>query len=307
MSGVDFGEGDTSNRSTAQTLSKGAIQDIEALQLHMKSFIENYVIDELLLEGKFDILDEINKVEIKFGTVDKEVRSKEENQTIQLWLNKLITESEARKRLGEKPLDEESRNNTYFKLYEEPISMLKALGNVAAGDALAESETSGITKEGVNRHISIEQSKAENRGRPAAPASSGAENTSNNKSRPNNQHGTRSGPKFNNDIALNEDFLIDLTSLNLSFKDGCETNDISFDPDKCEDLSILKVKLKEELKELNVLSKIRIKELSDEGIEPKTVIRSLRWRYDDLVRSYNLKAYDLGLKTKNLNSKNKVK
>jgi len=101
--------------------------------------------------------------------------------------------------------------------------------------------------------------------------------------------------------------LIDLTSLNLSFKDGCETNDISFDPDKCEDLSILKVKLKEELKELNVLSKIRIKELSDEGIEPKTVIRSLRWRYDDLVRSYNLKAYDLGLKTKNLNSKNKVK
>ena len=169
MSGVDFGEGDTSNRSTAQTLSKGAIQDIEALQLHMKSFIENYVIDELLLEGKFDVLDESNKVEIKFGTIDKEEKSKEENQTIQLWANKLITENEARKRLGEKPLSEEERDGTYFKMYEEPLAMLKAIGNVAAGDALAESQTSGITQEGVNRHISIEKSKAETRGRPAAP------------------------------------------------------------------------------------------------------------------------------------------
>ena len=95
VSPIDMGEGDTANRSTANTLSKIAIQDVEALQATIKTFIETYVINELLLEGGYEdaLLNDERKVQIKFGTVDKEEKSKEENQAIQLWTNNLINET----------------------------------------------------------------------------------------------------------------------------------------------------------------------------------------------------------------------
>ena len=124
-----MGEGDTANRATAQTLSKGTVLDIEALQKRMKTFIEYYIFDELLREGPFDNtrLTQADRVEIKFGVIDKEERTKLENQVIQLFSNKLIDETEARKMLGLPPMDEDQRSGTYFKLYEEPLALLKAL------------------------------------------------------------------------------------------------------------------------------------------------------------------------------------
>ena len=120
VSAMDMGEGDTANRSTANTLSKIAIQDVEALQRHIKTFIETYVISELLCEGGYEdaILDSEKMVYIKFGAVDKEEKIKVENQTIQLWLNKLITENEARAKLGERPIIESDRKNLYAELHE---------------------------------------------------------------------------------------------------------------------------------------------------------------------------------------------
>ncbi len=120
VSAMDMGEGDTANRSTANTLSKIAIQDVEALQRHIKTFIETYVISELLCEGGYEdaILDSERMVYIKFGAVDKEEKIKVENQTIQLWLNKLITENEARAKLGERPIIESDRKNLYTELHE---------------------------------------------------------------------------------------------------------------------------------------------------------------------------------------------
>lgn len=167
---IDMGEGDSANRSTASTLSKNAIQDVEALQQNIKVFIDTYVITELLLEGGFDevVLNPDQRVEIKFGTVDKEVKAKLENQTIQLWLNKLISEDEARKRLGEKPFEGEEKGNNYFDLYEKPLAMLKILG--------------GIPEEENNAN----------------------ENVSNNIARPANQHGQRSAPKLTNDSVLED-------------------------------------------------------------------------------------------------------
>ena len=165
-----MGEGDSANRSTASTLSKNAIQDVEALQQNIKVFIDTYVITELLLEGGFDevVLNPDQRVEIKFGTVDKEVKAKLENQTIQLWLNKLISEDEARKRLGEKPFEGEEKGNNYFDLYEKPLAMLKILG--------------GIPEEENNAN----------------------ENVSNNIARPANQHGQRNAPKLTNDSVLED-------------------------------------------------------------------------------------------------------
>ena len=166
VSAIDMGEGDSANRSTANTLSKIAIQDVEALQKAIKTFIETYVISELLLEGGYDrsVFEDDYKVEIKFGSVDKEEKSKEENQTIQLWLNKLISQKEARKRLGEKPVGEEFKEDSYYKLYEEKLALLKL----------------GVAQDMKNA----------------------AKETSNNRAMPENQHGKRLAPKFNQDIEL---------------------------------------------------------------------------------------------------------
>ena len=56
---------------------------------------------------------------------------------------KLISENEARKRLGMPPdLDKE---DTYYKLYEEPLALLKVMtASAAASEALGKSENSLI-------------------------------------------------------------------------------------------------------------------------------------------------------------------
>ena len=204
---MDMGEADSANRSTANTLSKIAIQSIEALQRYIKVFIETYVISELLLEGGYGeaLINPEKMVSIKFGSVDKEEKSKEENQTIQLWLNNLISEKEARKRLGEQPVSEEIRDGTNYKLYQEPLALLKGMGPFsAASEALVNSPASSISEEGVAK----EEAKAEMAKKVAGAklqGNKGAENLSNNISRPENQQGVRSSPKFNSDtIALFE-------------------------------------------------------------------------------------------------------
>ena len=124
VSGVDMGEGDTANRSTANALSKAAIQDVEALQKTLKTFVEFYVFNELLLEGGYDPLEEENKVEIRFGVVDLENKTKIENQTIQLFTNNVVSQTEARVKLGLKP--EINEEESYFSLYTFPLAELKA-------------------------------------------------------------------------------------------------------------------------------------------------------------------------------------
>lgn len=183
LSSVDMGEGDTANRSTANALSQSAIQDVEALQKTMKTIIEFFIFNELLLEGGYDPLEPENKIEIKFGVVDRETRSKLENQTIQLFLNNLLSENEARQRLGYAPdVDKEDTNHYH---YTKPLAMLK-LGILGGSSATG------------------------NIGRPEVDPS-GARNTSQNISRPTNQHGTRVAPK------LSSDNLLDLISETINY------------------------------------------------------------------------------------------
>jgi len=205
MSGVDFGEGDSANKATADVLSKGAMQDIEALQKTLKYFIEFFIIREILLEGPFGFktIPDEDMVEIKFGIVDKEVQSKLENQTIQLWQNNLINEGEARKDLGRMPVEENFLETTFFKKYEEPLALLKAMmaPDSAAGNALATSPQSSITPQGVKKEAAAAKAaQSAGTGQKGRPATKSAKkNTSANAARPANQRGTRSGPKLSKD------------------------------------------------------------------------------------------------------------
>jgi len=256
MSGVDMGEGDTANRATAQTLSKGAIQDIEAMQLIMKKFIEFYMFNELILESgmNVDLMDIEDKVEIRFGTVDKEQRTKLENQAIQLFANKLLTQTEARKSLGLKPLEDNEKEDTYFELYEKPLAESKAnaLGN-------------------------------------------GQKEQSESQSTPSNQHGTRAAPKFDfkefaksneNEVSrlLKDKLLEGLREYNIFQKLDLEDKKVLF----------LMNEYKGEFEELASSFRNRLNFLESHSISEKTIFNNFYWRFEELSNKYCDIAYNCG-------------
>lgn len=210
-SALDMGEGDTSNKSTASAMSKGMLMDIEAMTKIVKTFIEFHVISELLIEGGFDPLDPEVMVYAKFGVIDKDERRADENQQIQLFHGNLRTVDEVRRALGDEPWTEEHLDRSHYKMFEEPLALLKVMGpGTAASDTLAAHPSSNITTQAVNKekvfaekqmNKQLQAKKAQ--GRPPTKSKTGsATKASAAKSRPSNQHGTRSAPKTNRDLHL---------------------------------------------------------------------------------------------------------
>lgn len=222
VSALDMGEGGTANKSTAGTLSKGLLMDIEAMTITVKEFLEFYVINELLLEGGYNPFDPEQKVSIKFGVIDKDDRRADENNQIQLFHGQLRTMQEARAALGDAPYTEEDYEDSYYKRFEEPAALLKAMQTgSAAAEALAIHGASNITTEGIKKEQAYAKKQAETAakattavavkaktsantaGRPITKTGSkSASASSKNKSAPSNQHGTRSSAKTNHDCVI---------------------------------------------------------------------------------------------------------
>ena len=68
ISAVDLGEGSTSNRSTADNMSRNLIDSVKNVQQVMESLVNQEIINELLLESTFgdEVLDAENIVKLKF-------------------------------------------------------------------------------------------------------------------------------------------------------------------------------------------------------------------------------------------------
>lgn len=210
VSSVDMGEGDSSNRSTASTMSKGLMMDVEAMTIVVKRFIEFYVITELLLEGGYNPLDTEEMVYVKFGTIDKEDRRADENQQIQMFHGNIRTMAEVRASLGDRPFTEEDFDDTFFKKFEEPGSLSKLLSpGSAAGETLAMHPASNIDPAAIKKEKEFAEKQAKEAAKAKAaarPAASGkgksASKTSASKARPSNQHGTRASAKTNRDFTI---------------------------------------------------------------------------------------------------------
>lgn len=209
---VDMGEGDSSNKSTASTISKTMMLDIEALQRHIKSMIESYVFDEILLENGVDILDEKNRVSFDFGIIDNEAKLAYDNSRQQLYTANLITHSEARRDLGELPFTKEQEEDTFYRKYGEPNALISAMGpGSAASEALAKAEASNITPEEVASEKAFTEKQAKATvatvgvgipGAAKSPSGTGSARASAAKAKPSNQHGTRPSAKLNRDLSI---------------------------------------------------------------------------------------------------------
>ena len=289
ISSIDLGEGDTANKSTAGTLSKALLQDVEAMQNEMKMFLEFYVFNELLLEGGYNPLTEEESIEIKFGVVDKEDRSKLENQVLQMAQGNMYTITEARALLGKRAYKEEEFDDTFFKRFTEPLALIQSAGpGMAAADALAATPTSNITPEGVagQKQFAQQQAQAAASARgPGAPRTktqaAGSAKQSASKARPSNQHGTRTSAKFSKDIKV--------------IQDGWTSSFIEQGlgvPDENNVISKLYNEYQTEIDSLNRLLEERIQ---DTNCSSETVYDNLSYRLVKLDKHFADLAYKAGL------------
>lgn len=125
LSSLDLGRGDSSNRNTATTLSKGMSDRCGEYQEVFADLFTFYVLDELLLEGGFE-LNPDNRVYMFFPEIDRESKRAEENHYADLFVKNLVTHSEWRAFSGREPFLDEQWKDTQFERITKPELNLKA-------------------------------------------------------------------------------------------------------------------------------------------------------------------------------------
>lgn len=140
MSSVDYGEADTSNRSTADNMSRALVDDIKDFQDAFEVQWNHYVIGELLLESTFkeDLFSDENRVDLVFREIDIDKQIKVETHAADLYAKNATSYDELREAIGRDPMlipeDPEDQDvvkyknwhGTFWKLFHEPEVYLQA-------------------------------------------------------------------------------------------------------------------------------------------------------------------------------------
>lgn len=154
---VMFGRGDTSNRSTSDSMASEMSDRISAIQTVIENFFNDKILRELLMEGGYDpVLNPEHVVEFRFKENDMDRKIKSETHAVYLYEHNSITEDEMRSYLGKDPITDRS------KMFQTLVTQANAK---ATGSAEASKEEEAGTKE------------------------------TNNKQKPTNQSGTKTSPK----------------------------------------------------------------------------------------------------------------
>jgi len=179
MSQVDFGDGATANRATADNMSRLLIDDVKDYQEVLSDQIQTFIISELLLESTFegDVLGKDFAVGHRFKEIDVDTKIKKENAALLLYQGNAITEDELREALNRNPLTDEERQKLFMNVVEQPMMEKEGELAIKVGNALPKPAAAG-----------------------ASPSSGGSAKTKatkkavKTKSQPTNQHKTNPGP-----------------------------------------------------------------------------------------------------------------
>lgn len=136
LSGIDIGRGETANRATAQTMSKGLSDRCTRLQLKFATQFTFHILDELVRELGEQPVPE-NRAYLLFPTIDMEERRATENHALALYQGGLITETEARTELGRDEISQAQRKDMHFKRLDEPLTIIKAVDEPYTKEAKA--------------------------------------------------------------------------------------------------------------------------------------------------------------------------
>jgi len=159
MSTVDMGRGDTANRNTADAMGGIKADRVKGWQQQIEAQLNKYLFEELLVEGGYDpVANPDLAVRFQFNEIESEMRIKLDTHEIYKFEHNIQTWDETRKNMKLDPTVDESR--LYFNMVQIPLAI-----------KTAEAKASAVN------------------------ASSAGTPETNNKQKPANQHGTRSGPK----------------------------------------------------------------------------------------------------------------
>ena len=220
ISSIDIGDGDSSNRATADSLSKALIDSVKNYQDVMEQIINSQVIYELLLEGDFDFdpLTDENIVEMQFIEIDIEEQLKKNVNAQLLYNADLIDVNEAREVTGRQPMTAKQEKLMYterqtIKVLEIQHDMNMEIAEVQndldkdQNDQLHEQslvqaehqatvtppeEKKSVTTGGGKRTVTTTKKGSIVKGAKKATA---AAKSAKNMSTPTNQHGTKTGPQ----------------------------------------------------------------------------------------------------------------
>jgi hypothetical protein len=167
ISSVDLGDGDSSNRSTSDSMSRNLIDSVKDFQQIFEGFVDQLLINELLLESTFeeDPLEEDNIVHLKFREIDIATQIKKEAHYADQFNKDVVTHDEARISMGRDPIivptmEEQQANadlgekypdwnKMRWKMFEEPKLLIQAIDepfSLAAKAAVA-NKSIGMTEE----------------------------------------------------------------------------------------------------------------------------------------------------------------
>ena len=213
ISEVDIGVSSSANRNTADSFSRSLIDSVKDVQLVLKYFIQQEIIQELMLESTFannmeQLFEEENKVNLDWHEIDTDYLVKIQNHSLDMFLKNGITMTELRKALGKDPIAKESDSakDLQWEWFEKPALMIKSSGEQFS--SLAASRTDGvdfdegdyekIKKQQEQHEIKIKKSQAQGQGSGSKSGSSSGKKTNvGAKVKPKNQHGAGvpTGPK----------------------------------------------------------------------------------------------------------------
>lgn len=214
--------------SASQMGRGGAKQDADSMeaQLHdyvkhvqhiLSIFIENFILNELLLEGGFNpILNEKDIVQYVFNEISLETKIKVENHEMLKYQSNLQTVEEARRNIGYKEVVEEER--LYKNLIEVPAQVKI---NKSTADAQGE-WTMAIAKMSAQNTASSSSSSSSSSSTGTSlngkKKSQSPSKAATNNNRPTNQHGTTSA-KVKEEMTFNEKVIRNKKKHKTEYKD----------------------------------------------------------------------------------------
>lgn len=196
VSELMMGRGGTASRSTGDNLSSDFKDRIKAMQKVMATFVNEFMVKEILMEGGFDpVLNPDDKVEFRFNEIDMDSKIKLENQAVFLYEHNAISEDEMRELIGRDPIDDgEGR----AKMHLQMVTIAQA----TAMAALAPTPAAG--------------------GSSASASGDKKKKATDNKTKPTNQHGTKPSPKKQTNtrhVKYMEEMFLEYSALNEAIKE----------------------------------------------------------------------------------------
>ncbi len=110
LSQVDFGRGDTANRNTADAMTGQKADRVKGWQKIIQTYIDKFIIEELLVEGGFDpLINPDTDVDFVFNEIELESKIKFETHELNKFNSNVQTWEETRVNIGQDSAADEER------------------------------------------------------------------------------------------------------------------------------------------------------------------------------------------------------